>query len=474
VQPHGAAVFGQLHHTGADRVTASGNDPGQPTIAPSVHPDEFARDVPHELTVREIDELVRGFGDAARRCRAAGLDGVEINACHFYLINQFLSPFINRRTDGYGGSPEKRFRFLDEILTEVRTQVGEDLVIGLRINGSEFVPSGLNAQDMAGIAKLVEGRVQDLSITAGTFSGRKGPNPVAYVNPWNDEGGHMPLIQEAAIIKAAVSTPVILGGRITDPGQAEEYLAKGYADAVGMSRAWLADPEFAIKAHSGRAHLIRRCIGTNECHAQGRPLACTVNAAAGREEEFAVLPTSRGRSVAVVGGGVAGMEAATVGANRGHNVVLFERDAELGGVLRLIARNPGNERLLAHLQCMADRAYDAGVNVKLGHAADVDAIATGSFDHVVVATGSQSFIPDVPGITGVNVVDARDVLAGAASLGGTVAVIAGPHRVCCQKMARPHAVADPADAAHRHDQCRCEATDPLVIMRRIATMPFAE
>jgi NADPH-dependent 2,4-dienoyl-CoA reductase/sulfur reductase-like enzyme len=241
-----------------------------------------------------------------------------------------------------------------------------------------------------------------------------------------------------------------------------------------MSRAWLADPEFSIKAHSGRAHLIRRCIGTNECHAQGRPLACTVNAAAGREEEFAVLPTSRGRSVAVVGGGVAGMEAATVAANRGHNVVLFERDAELGGVLRLIARNPGNERLLAHLQYMADRAYDAGVNVKLGHAADVDAIATGSFDHVVVATGSQSFIPDVPGITGVNVVDARDVLAGAASLGGTVAVIAGPHRVCCQKMARPHAVADPADAAHRHDQCRCEATDPLVIMRRIATMPFAE
>jgi 2,4-dienoyl-CoA reductase-like NADH-dependent reductase (Old Yellow Enzyme family) len=425
VRPLGAALFGQLHHAGADRVTASGSDPGQPTVAPSVHPDEMARDVPHELTVAEIDELVRGFGDAARRCTEAGLDGVEVNACHFYLINQFLSPFINRRTDGYGGSPEKRFRFLDEILSAVRAQVGDDKVIGLRINGSEFAPGGLTAHDMAGIAKLVEGRVQYLSVTAGTFSGRKGPNPVAYVNPWNDDSGHMPLIKEAAIIKAAVSTPVILCGRISDPAQAESYLASGYADAVGMSRAWLADPDFAVKAKSGRADLIIRCIGTNECHAQGRPLVCTVNGSTGREEEFAFAPTSPGRSVAVVGGGVAGMEAATIAANRGHNVVLFEQSSALGGTMRLIARNDGHERLLAHLKYMTDRVHDAGVDVKLGQAADVDAIASGGFDEVLVATGSSSFIPDVPGIIQPNVFDARDVLAGAARIGATAAVVAG-------------------------------------------------
>jgi 2,4-dienoyl-CoA reductase-like NADH-dependent reductase (Old Yellow Enzyme family)/NADH dehydrogenase FAD-containing subunit len=425
VQPHGAAVFGQLHHAGADRVTASGSDPGQPTVAPSPHPDEFARDIPHELSVAEIDELIRGFGDAGHRCRKAGLDGVEINACHFYLVNQFLSPYINRRTDGYGGSPTKRFRFLDEILTEVRTRTGDDMVIGLRINGSEFVPGGLTADDMADIAKLVEGRVQYLSVTAGTFSGRKGANPVAYVNPWNDDGGHMPLIHEAATIKAAVRTPVILGGRITNPAQAEDYLARGYADAVGMSRAWLADPEFAEKARTGRAHLIRRCIGTNECHAQGRPLACTVNAAAGREEEFDAAPTNSGLRVAVVGGGVAGMEAATAAATRGHDVVLFERGSTLGGLLQDVAANRGHERLADHLQYMRERLYDAGVDVRLNQPVDVDTVALGSYDRVVVATGSRPFRPDVPGINGATVVDARAVLAGAATLGQTVAVVSG-------------------------------------------------
>ena len=425
VQPHGALLFGQLHHAGADRVTPSGTDPGQPTVAPSVHPDEFSRDISHELTLNEIDELVRGFGDAARRCREAGLNGVEINAAHFYLVNQFLSPFINQRTDRYGGSAENRFRFLDEILTEVRSQVGDDLAIGIRLNGSEFVPGGLTAEDMVGVARLLEGRVQYINVTAGTFSGRKGANTVAYVTPWNDVSGLVPLIQEAAIIKAAVSTPVILSGRVTDPAQAEEYLAKGYADVIGMTRAWLADPDFAAKAQLGRSRAIRKCIGTNECHAQGRPLVCTVNAVTGREEEFAIEPGPVGKKVAIIGGGVAGMEAATVAASRGHNVVLFERADELGGTLNLVARHPLNERLKGHLQYMAQQVSEAGVDVRYGTNVDADLLEHGQFDEIIVATGSRPFAPDVPGIGQPHVFDAREVLAGTAQLGRRTVVVAG-------------------------------------------------
>jgi 2,4-dienoyl-CoA reductase-like NADH-dependent reductase (Old Yellow Enzyme family)/thioredoxin reductase len=419
VQPHGAAIIGQLHHGGADRVTGAGV---QPLVAPSVLVDEFTHEVPHELSTAEIHEIVRNFGHAAHRAKLAGLDALEINACHFYLINEFLSTYVNRRTDMYGGSLKNRMRLLHEVLEEVRGRAGE-LPIGIRLNGEEYVRGGLTNADMIEISRLIQNDVQYISITAGTFSGVKAQNTIAYVNPWLDVSGQMPQIKQAAAIKAAISTPVIVVGRITDPGQAEEYISKGFVDAVGMTRALIADPEFALKAGNGTATKIRRCIGTNECHLLGRPIACAVNAAAGREEELEPREASASRRIAVIGGGPGGMEAARTAASRGHVVTLFERSAELGGMLRLVARLPQNERLAQHLAHMTAEIIDAGVDVRLSVEAGVTDVF--DFDVVIAATGGVPFIPDIAGVDAERVYTAPHVLATQADLGSSVLVVGG-------------------------------------------------
>lgn len=399
VRRGGAAVFGQLNHPGANRHWEN----LQPAVAPSEVRGEHPPNVPHALDRGEIAELVRAFGEDARRAVAAGLEGIEIHAAHGYLVAQFLSPFHNRRRDGYGGSLEGRARFLEEVIDEVRRRTRPDLPIGVRIA----------ADDQAvAVARLLEGRVAFLNLSLGSFTGMHAGRPgLPYVAPFLVEGA--PALPVARRVKAAVATPVLVAGGIKTPRLARRVVDDGIADMVGFTRALIADPDFVNKLAGGRDHQVDLCIGCMECH-QRRVVTCPVNPAAGREEEFTVGPVATPRRVAVVGGGPAGMEAASRAARRGHRVTLFEARPSLGGALDLFTRDPGRAAWRPLLDRLNRDLVAAGVEVRLGTEAGVGDL--GGYDVVVVATGGVEVGPGV---------SSSDVLAGTARPSGDVTVAMG-------------------------------------------------
>lgn len=419
VHRHGAACVGQVLHLGA----AKHQDNYRPAVAPSAVVDEYDRHVPHELDEEEIAHLVAAFGHAARRVKEAGMDGVEVHGAHGYLFQQFLSPLTNLRTDGYGGSLERRLRFLIEVLDAIRVRVGPRFLVGLRINGDEFAEGGLTNQDIVEVARRVEGRLGYLNISGGNYTGLKRGLALAYVAPWYVPPG--PNVPMAAAVKKAVRIPVIVAGKITDPAQAERILAEGAADMVGMTRAFIADPHFVQKALEGKADDIRRCVGANECHFPGRQAVCMVNAAAGREEELDFAPASVPRRVLVIGGGPAGLEAARVAALRGHRVTLWERSDTLGGQLRVIARDPNRANLLDFLHWLERQDRGLGVEVRLQMEAAVDSVAAEGADVVLVATGSATYVPPVPVTGPTTVVTDLAVLQGRVPPGRRVLVVGG-------------------------------------------------
>ena len=422
IQRHGAVCFGQVHHLGSGR----DSDPWQPAISASESPDEQAREVPHALDEEEIDTLVQAFGHAARRVKEAGMDGVELHAAHGYLINQFLSPFTNSRADSYGGSLENRMRLLLEIFDAVRRQVGPDYPIGIRFNGDEMVQGGLAATDMAEIARRIQHQVVYVSVSGGTATGLRDGPKMPYVAPWFVELGHN--VPAAAIIKEAVSVPMIVAGRINEPSFAERVLAEGKADMIGMVRALLADPEWAVKSRDGRVHEIRWCIGTNECHMfHNTPshLVCAVNPAVSRDDEMVVTPARERKTVVVVGAGPAGMEASRVLALRGHRVLLCDKEKALGGTLRILTMDPNRRNYLDLIAYYQGALRRAGVEMLLGDAVTADAVAEIAPDAVVVATGSRPHRPEFLGTDSPHVVTATDVLLGTALVGRRVLVVGG-------------------------------------------------
>src|SRR2546428_3002344 len=342
VHGHGCLVFTQLTHLGR-RAQADGEE-ANVLLAPSQIPERVHRDVPHELESEQITELVRAFGEATRRCRDGGLDGVEISMAHNHLIDQFWSPLFNQRLDDYGGSLVNRMRFGVEVLSEIRRRVGRDFVVGARISGDELTRGGLTAADMAEIARRLaaSGLIDFLSIIGGgahTYELQAAAVPnMSYAT-----GVYVPLV--AAIKQAAPSMPIFHASRIVDPVHADSIVAAGHVDVVGMTRALIADPDLPRKARAGRPDDIRTCVGANEgCIDriyQGKPVTCVQNPAAGREAELGDgRPATTPQKVVVVGGGVAGLEAARMAAARGHRVVLFEKAAGLGGQVLLAARAP--------------------------------------------------------------------------------------------------------------------------------------
>src|SRR6185436_20064818 len=342
VHRHDCRVFTQLTHLG--RRAQSYPEAGGVLLAPSQIPERVHREVPHALEAEKIAELVRAFGDAARRCRDGGLDGIEISMAHNHLIDQFWSPLFNERLDDYGGSLENRMRFAVEVLSEIRRRVGGDFVVGARISGDEFTRGGLRAADMAEIAQrlAVSGLIDFLSIIGGgahTYELQAAAVPnMSYAT-----GVYVPLA--AAIKQASPQTPIFHASRIVDPVHADRTVGAGHVDVVGMTRALIADPDLPRKAREGRLDDIRTCVGANEgCIDriyQGKAVSCVQNPATGREAELGDLrATSTPKTVVVVGGGVAGLEAARMAALRGHRVVLLEKSAELGGQVLLAARAP--------------------------------------------------------------------------------------------------------------------------------------
>jgi mycofactocin system FadH/OYE family oxidoreductase 2 len=398
----------------------------RPLVAPSPLMDgNFRQSVPHELTPREIAELVSAFARAAARVRSSGMDGVELQGAHGYLIAQFLSPLSNRRADAYGGDLAGRMRFALEVVGAVRAAVGRDYTLGIRLSADELVPGGLGLEETREIVRRLEatGQLDFVDVSGGTDADLMSLAehiPSMYFPPAN-------LVHLAAAIKPVTGLPVFCAGAIREPARAEEIVARGQADLVGMTRAHIADPHVVAKLRAGRADDVRRCIGCMqaclEALANGQPIGCVYNPVTGREEAWAVLPPApRPRRILVVGGGPGGLEAARVAALRGHRVVLLEAADRLGGQLRLAARLPKREGFLEVVRFLTRQVEALGVDVRLGQPADVARVRAEGPDAVVVATGSRPAVPaDLAG--GGPLVHVADVVRGAAGVGDRVLVV---------------------------------------------------
>ena len=425
IHGHGAKAALQLAHSGAAAAAAvTGVQPVAPSSVPLA-----GGDVPRALTQEELQELVAAFGQAAARAVAAGFDAVELHMAHGYLLNQFLTPYMNRRTDGYGGDLAGRARFPLEVLRRVKEVVGEGVAVTCRLSGADFVPGGLTLEESRQVAAMLAAAGADAIHVAG------GIPPATHMStpPMALPAGALVHLAEA--IKKEVHIPVIAVGKIHDPLLAEQILQEGKADLIALGRGLIADPDWAAKAQAGELEAIRPCVACNrpQCHGrlfqQGVEVGCTVNPRVGREAQFPaeVRRTSESAShpkrVLVVGGGPGGMEAALTAAQRGHQVTLWEREDRLGGQMLLAAVPPHKEDLNRLLRFYEYQLKTTGVEVRTGRAATPEAVRQMAPDVVIVATGAEPARPDIPGVEGA--VSAWDVLAGQAEVGPRVAVLGG-------------------------------------------------
>ena len=388
VHGEGGLILAQLAHYGATLPMA---EPGRTLWSPSPQAAELSRITPHEMTVKEIAEVVSAFGAAAGRVRQGGLDGVEILGAFGLLIAAFMSPYSNKRSDRYGGSLENRLRFALEVIDTVRDAAGADLIVGMRIPGDEFVEGGLDIEAMCEIAQILEatGKLDYLNVIAGTNLDRI--NRTTHWPP--TPAPHGLFVPLAAKIKSVVGLPVFTVGRIIDPRHAEQILRDGQADMVGMTRAHIADPRIVEKAAAGRLEDIRPCVGANVCIARamaGGPLRCLYNPEAAREKAWGPLIRSKAaKRVSVIGGGPAGLEAARVAALRGHQVSLYEGDGVIGGQFALRAAIPAWTEFQKSLDWMRHQLQQLQVPVHLGRkitAAEIEGLES---DSVILATGAE-------------------------------------------------------------------------------------
>jgi 2,4-dienoyl-CoA reductase-like NADH-dependent reductase (Old Yellow Enzyme family)/thioredoxin reductase len=409
VHASGGRVMAHINHAGraanpklvpeGDRVSASD------VLCPANNA------LPRPLSRGEIDEVVRAFGDAAGRIREAGFDAIEVPFSHGYLIHQFLSPHTNHRDDDYGGSFGNRLRFGKEVLEAVRSRVGPDLPIIVRMNATDYVEGGLGIEDAVAIAKSVSDLgVNALSVTSGTMC-----ESVPFcLYPTGTPKAH--LLPMAARIRGASGLPVIVAGRIRSPAVARDALTAGHSDLVGLGRPFLADPDWVRKAEAGDEEAILLCASCHQgCLAQlrkGEGTHCMFNPLCGRESEIRLTPAEESHRVMVVGGGPAGLEAAYVAAQRGHRVSLFEREEWLGGQLNLAAQAPHKEEFLDAVRYLELMARRAGVDLHLGARITPERVIADGPDAVVVATGAVPLTVPFPGLENTRWLLAADVLQG--------------------------------------------------------------
>lgn len=419
IKAAGAAALLQLHHGGRN------TDPrisGRPPLAPSALRSPVGRVTPEEMSLDQIELMIEAFGRAAERAYEAGFDGVEVHGAHEYLIHQFLSPYCNQRQDQYGGSLERRLRFALEVVARIRKKL-KGAILSFRLNGADHVPGGLDIKEAIYIAKkLTQVGVDLISVTGGVYE-----TPHLIIPPLPIEHGtHLDL---AGQIKKAIDRPVAGVGRINSPALAELALKRGQVDLVACGRAFLADPDWPLKARDGDWRAIRRCVGCNQGCIDNffaeKPITCLYNPAAGREAELTIRPAKRTGKVVVVGAGPAGLEAARTLDLLGFSVVIFEKSDQIGGQVRLAARPPGKVEFLEIIKFYQEALRRSRVELRLETEAEVETILAENPVAVVVATGSVPLVPDIPGIDNPSVVTAHQVLEDRVEVGQNVVILGG-------------------------------------------------
>lgn len=417
IKSEGARAGIQIFHSG--RQTRSKIIGKQP-VAPSPVPWRPAGEVPRELTDEEIEGLIEKFGDGARRAKEAGFDVVEIHGAHGYLICQFLSPSSNKRKDRWGGRVEDRVRFAIECIKNVRKKTGNFPVI-FRISADEFNEDGLKIEETVVIASILEENgIDAIHISGGCYESAWRIIPPMFF----PEGCYVPYAER---IKKVVKIPVIVAGRIKRPSFAEEILKQNRADMVSMGRALICDPDVINKFKDGRVNEIRFCTGCNHCgdSMQDEGIRCAINPEVGREGEIEIRKAPSPRKVLIVGGGPAGLSAARTLRLRGHEVILYEKENELGGNLKLASIPPWKNEMREIIGYYEKEMERLGVDVRKGCEVNPSKILEDNPDVVVIATGSVAVIPDIKGINGKNVYPVEDVLKGKVDAGSDVVIIGG-------------------------------------------------
>jgi len=376
------------------------------------------------LASDEIPRIIEEFAAAARRARRAGFDGVEFHAAHGYMLaGSFLTALRNRRSDEYGGGIEGRVRFIREAIAAMRAEAGSDFPIIMRISAEEQVPGGRSLRETAYLAGLLA----DLGVAAFHVSNGVYPDLSWRVIP--PTGTPFAINADAACaIREASGVPVMLVGRIVEPGIADDLVRRGDADIVVLGRALLADPEWVNRAAAGRVDDIAPCVGCGlgcvRNRERGGDMTCIVNPRVGRERETEIRPAQNKKRVMVAGGGPAGLEAAAVAASAGHEVVLYEKSSVLGGQYALASVPPGKQELSKVVRYLALQAAKAGVRMEMNVEVTPERVAIEKPDVLIVATGA---IPrrTIPGSDRANVLTAREVLNGSSAVQGRVLIVGG-------------------------------------------------
>lgn len=416
---YGAKVSIQLQHAGPE-----GNSKltGYPLKAASAIAPSAGREIPEAMPTEEVYRLIECYGDAARRAQLAGIDMVEVHCAHGYLVSTFISARTNKRTDEFGGCFENRMRLPRLIIENIRKKTGGNMPILCRINARDEGDGGVDVHDAAAIAAYLE---QVCGVDAIHVTRSIHIHDEFMWAPNITHGGFN--AELGAEIKRAVSVPVILVGRFTEPQYAELLVKQGRADLIAFGRQSIADPELPNKARNGQLEKLTPCIacllGCVPNMLQGRPITCAMNPCAGREAEL--KPAEVGKNVVVIGGGPGGMYAARLCALRGHSVTLLEKDAELGGHFLVASYPPGKGEISGAIRSFIVNCREAGVDIRTGTEATPELVASLKPDAIIIATGSVPLRLPIPGLDSCGCSTAEDVLTGKADTGKRVLVVGG-------------------------------------------------